>query len=78
MDWAIKMPRIRPGLTGVMQEMVSSKGFGMDDKQTRAFIGMLQDQGAYRGWDLTAAQGPHFNSNRCTPASKSPRRTPIC
>lgn len=58
MDWAIKNAKDTTwGLTGVMQEMVSSKGFGMDDKQTRAFIGMLQDQGAYRGWDLTAAQG---------------------
>ena len=58
MDWAIKNAKDSTwGLTGVMQEYTSSKGFGMDDKQTRSFIEMLEDAGAYRGWDLNAAQG---------------------
>ncbi len=58
MDWAIKNAKDTTwGLTGVMQEYVNSKGFSMSDKQTRDFITMLQDQGAYRGWDLNATQG---------------------
>lgn len=58
MGWAIKNAKDSTwGLSGVMKEIVSSKGFGMDDKQTRAFIEMLEDQGAYRGWDLNDAQG---------------------
>lgn len=58
MEWAIKNAKDSTwGLTGVMQEYVASKGFSMSDKQTRDFITMLEDQGAYRGWDLTAAQG---------------------
>lgn len=58
MDWAIKNAKDTTwGLTGVMQEYVSSKGMGMDDKKTRSFIEMLQDAGAYRGWDLSATQG---------------------
>lgn len=45
------------GLSGVMQEYNSSRGFGMSDQQARSFIGMLEDQGAYRGWGLEQAQG---------------------
>lgn len=45
------------GLGGVLDEIRSSKGFGMTDEQTKQFITMLQDQGALHGWDLSAAQG---------------------
>lgn len=56
--WAVKNARDSTwGLEGVMKEYTSSKGFDMTDSQTRQFIEMLQDQGAYRGWDLANAQG---------------------
>ncbi|EOV0971309.1 tape measure protein [Edwardsiella piscicida] len=56
--WAVKNAKDSTwGLDGVMKEYTSSMGFGMSDHQTRQFITMLQDQGAYRGWDLSAAQG---------------------
>lgn len=45
------------GLSGVLDEIRSSKGFGMTDEQTKQFITMLQDQGAMHGWDLPTAQG---------------------
>lgn len=45
------------GLRGVLDEIRSSKGFGMTDEQTKQFITMLQDQGAMHGWDLPTAQG---------------------
>ncbi|PFF95395.1 tape measure protein [Escherichia albertii] len=45
------------GLGGVLDEIRSSKGFGMTDEQTKQFITMLQDQGAMHGWDLPTAQG---------------------
>ncbi|HFS3777644.1 TPA: tape measure protein [Escherichia coli] len=45
------------GLSGVLDEIRSSKGFGMTDEQTKQFITMLQDQGGMRGWDLPTAQG---------------------
>lgn len=45
------------GLSGVLDEIRSSKGFGMTDEQTKLFITMLQDQGAMHGWDLPTAQG---------------------
>ncbi|HFG3348145.1 TPA: tape measure protein [Escherichia coli] len=45
------------GLSGVLDEIRSSKGFGMTDEQTKQFITMLQDQGAMYGWDLPTAQG---------------------
>lgn len=45
------------GLNGVLDEIRSSKGFGMTDEQTKQFITMLQDQGAMHGWDLPTAQG---------------------
>ncbi|OSK94356.1 tape measure protein [Escherichia coli] len=45
------------GLSGVLDEIRSSKGFGMTDEQTKQFITMLQDQGAMHGWDLSTAQG---------------------
>ncbi|ECI5214698.1 hypothetical protein DUQ17_22375 [Salmonella enterica subsp. diarizonae] len=45
------------GLGGVLDEIRSSKGFGMNDGLTKQFITMLQDQGAQHGWDLSAAQG---------------------
>lgn len=45
------------GLGGVLDEIRSSKGFGMTDELTKQFITMLQDQGALHGWDLSAAQG---------------------
>lgn len=58
MQWAIQNAKDSTwGLTGVMQELVSSKSFGMSDKESTNFITMLQDQGALKGWDLNAAQG---------------------
>ncbi|HAZ3562421.1 TPA: tape measure protein [Escherichia coli] len=45
------------GLSGVLDEIRSSKGFGMTDEQTKQFITMLQDQGAMHGWDLPTTQG---------------------
>ncbi|HDD9385920.1 TPA: tape measure protein [Escherichia coli] len=45
------------GLSGVLDEIRSSKGFGMTDEQTKQFITMLQDQGAMHGWDLPTARG---------------------
>lgn len=45
------------GLSGVLDEIRSSKGFSMTDEQTKQFITMLQDQGAMHGWDLPTAQG---------------------
>ncbi len=45
------------GLSGVLDEIRSSKGFGMTDEQTKQFITMLQNQGAMHGWDLPTAQG---------------------
>ncbi|MEC9890172.1 tape measure protein [Escherichia coli] len=45
------------GLSGVLDEIRSSKGFGMTDEQTKQFITMLQDQGTMHGWDLPTAQG---------------------
>jgi phage tail tape-measure protein len=58
MQWAIQNAKDSTwGLTGVMQELVSSKSFGMSDKGAKNFITMLQDQGAMQGWDLNAAQG---------------------
>ncbi|MBV7133889.1 tape measure protein [Escherichia coli] len=45
------------GLSGVLDEIRSSKGFGMTDEQTKQFITMLQDQGVMHGWDLPTAQG---------------------
>ncbi|CAH6138424.1 tape measure protein [Citrobacter koseri] len=58
MQWAIQNAKDSTwGLTGVMQEFVSSKAFGMSDDETKNFITMLEDQGALKGWDLSAAQG---------------------
>ncbi|EPK3701216.1 tape measure protein [Citrobacter freundii] len=58
MQWAIQNAKDSTwGLTGVMQEFISSKAFGMSDGETKNFITMLQDQGALKGWDLSAAQG---------------------
>lgn len=58
MQWAIQNAKDSTwGLTGVMQELVSSKSFGMSDKESTNFITMLQDQGALKGWELNAAQG---------------------
>ena len=58
MDWAIQNAKDSTwGLSGVMQELVSSKSFGMSDVQAKNFITMLQDQGALHGWSLDAAQG---------------------
>lgn len=58
MAWAIQNAKDSTwGLTGVMQEFTSSKAFGMTDKGTQDFITMLEDQGALKGWDLSAAQG---------------------
>lgn len=58
MQWAIQNAKDSTwGLTGVMQEFTQSKAFGMSDDQTKNFITMLQDQGALKGWDLSAAQG---------------------
>lgn len=58
MAWAIQKAKDSTwGLTGVMQEFTSSKAFGMTDKGTQDFITMLEDQGALKGWDLSAAQG---------------------
>lgn len=58
MQWAIQNAKDSTwGLTGVMQEFISSKAFGMSDDETKNFITMLQDQGALKGWDLSAAQG---------------------
>ncbi len=58
MQWAIQNAKDSTwGLTGVMQEFTSSKAFGMSDDQTKNFITMLEDQGALKGWDLSAAQG---------------------
>lgn len=58
MKWAIQNAKDSTwGLTGVMQEFLSSKAFGMSDKDTKGFITMLQDLGALKGWDLNTAQG---------------------
>lgn len=58
MQWAIQNAKDSTwGLTGVMQELVSSKAYGMSDDETKNFITMLEDQGALKGWDLSAAQG---------------------
>lgn len=58
MAWAIQNAKDSTwGLTGVMQEFTSSKAFGMEDKGAQNFITMLEDQGALKGWDLSAAQG---------------------
>ncbi|HBA8710461.1 TPA: tape measure protein, partial [Escherichia coli] len=45
------------GLSGVMQEYASSRGFGMTDEQARSYITMLEDQGALQRWSLDRAQG---------------------
>ncbi|HAX5101958.1 TPA: tape measure protein [Escherichia coli] len=45
------------GLAGVLQEIRTSTAFGMNDKQVKQFITMLQNQGAMHGWDLPTAQG---------------------
>lgn len=58
MQWAIQNAKDSTwGLSGVMQELVSSKAYGMSDDETKNFITMLEDQGALKGWDLSAAQG---------------------
>ena len=54
------------GLSGVLDEIRSSKGFGMTDEQTKQFITMLQDQGAMHGWDLPTAQGASLHANLLT------------
>lgn len=56
--WAIQNAKDTTwGLSGVMQEYASSRGFGMNDAQAKKFITMLQDQGGYHGWSLSDAQG---------------------
>ncbi|HHR4052802.1 TPA: tape measure protein [Salmonella enterica] len=56
--WAIQNAKDTTwGLSGVMQEYASSRGFGMNDAQAKKFITMLQDQGGYHGWSLPDAQG---------------------
>ncbi|ASG63791.1 hypothetical protein CEW81_16845 [Kluyvera genomosp. 3] len=58
MKWAIQNAKDSTwGMTGVMQEFLSSKAFGMSDVDTKNFITMLQDLGALKGWDLNTAQG---------------------
>ncbi|NGF05785.1 tape measure protein [Citrobacter freundii] len=58
MKWAIQNAKDSTwGLTGVMQEFLGSKAFGMSDVDTKNFITMLQDLGALKGWDLNTAQG---------------------
>jgi len=56
--WILKNSQGSTWKTGaVMHEYRSDRGYGMSDKDSRAFIEMLEDQSSRHGWDEQASSG---------------------